>query len=1030
ENGVTKPRKYSELTHAETIQADFDFKATNVILQGLPPESPQYGSPYHSKQYSTNPSSTALSITYLSNYYPIIINQSITQLEYAPTINQQSQQPEFPQLDSGLTVLVFKQGDDPIDAINYMMSFLSAVVTSRYPTTNNQLRNLSNPRQQATINDEKITLQQVQERQISFYTGTTRTYTPGANGSNSRKQMTVICYNHKGEGHMSKQCIKPKKKRDDAWFKDKVLLVQAQANGRILHEEELAFLVDPGITEVALMENLSLYGSDVLAKAAVQNSNSSAQQDALILSVIEQLKTQVINCTKINLYIKSVNDTLTAELERYKEQVKVLKEGQNVDLKSQENVSDSYEQSVEIDHLKQTLFEQIKEKESLMQRPIGWTFTIVGNACPLTRITTTSKVPPRKSTVLKTNTPKPIVTLVYSRKPRKSKTNVPVRKPKIIKYVSANNKEPSKSWGSIVFDIPSSSLDECRNDNVVKIMGYGDYWIGNVIILRVYYVEGLGHNLFSVGTDNETEFVNQTLREYYEKVGISHETFIARSSQQNGVIKRRNCTLIEAASTMLNYAKASLLLWEEAVSTTCYTQNHSIIRLRHGKIPYELLHNKLLGLTFLHVFGALCYPTNDSENLDFDDLIAMASEYSSSKPALHEMTPTTINSGLVPNPPPLTLVDPPALEVIASITKVVAPEPAASNGSPSSTTVDQDASSPTNSQTSPETQSLVISNDVKEENHDLDVAHMNNDPFFSISIQENISNASSSSDVIPTIVHTAAPNSKHINKWTKDHPLDNIIVKPKTYKDALTQACWIEAMQEELNEFERIKVWELVPRPDKVMVITLKWIYKVTLDELGGILKNKARLVARRYRQEEGIDFEESFAPVARLDAFRIFLHFQSNEFVDKDNLNHVYKFNKSLYGLKQAPRAWTTYFQSPKGIFLNESKYAFESSKKYNMDSSDPVDTLMVEKSKLDKDPQGKAIDPTHYRGMVGTLMYLTTSRSDLTFDVCMCAQYQAKPTGEKINKNRTKSKQNQTKSGSVEKPGNVEVQSQSKKQ
>ncbi|GKE99313.1 retrovirus-related pol polyprotein from transposon TNT 1-94, partial [Tanacetum coccineum] len=199
------------------------------------------------------------------------------------------------------------------------------------------------------------------------------------------------------------------------------------------------------------------------------------------------------------------------------------------------------------------------------------------------------------------------------------------------------------------------------------------------------------------------------------------------------------------------------------------------------------------------------------------------------------------------NPP--SSVDRPAPEVIALITKVVAPEPDASTSSPSSTTVDQDAPSPSNSQTTPETHSPVISNDVEEENHDLDVAHMDNDPFFSIPIPENNSEASSSSDVIPTIVQTAAPNSEH------------------NYKDALTQACWIKVMQEELNEFERLEVWELVPRPDKVMVITLKWIYKVKLDELGGILKNKARLVARGYRQEEGIDFKESFALMAILDA-------------------------------------------------------------------------------------------------------------------------------------------------------------------
>ncbi|GKE42739.1 hypothetical protein Tco_1470023 [Tanacetum coccineum] len=144
-------------------------------------------------------------------------------------------------------------------------------------------------------------------------------------------------------------------------------------------------------------------------------------------------------------------------------------------------------------------------------RPTGRTFTIVGNACPLTRITTTTEVPLRKPTALENETPKHVVTLVYSRKPRKSQTNVPVSKSKVLKSVSANKKEPNQSWGSTVSDVPSSFLNECRssklffgtvkfrNDHMAKIMGYGDYQIGNVMISRVYYVEGLGHNLFSVG---------------------------------------------------------------------------------------------------------------------------------------------------------------------------------------------------------------------------------------------------------------------------------------------------------------------------------------------------------------------------------------------------------------------------------------------------------------------------------------------------------------------------------------------------
>ncbi|GJT62741.1 retrovirus-related pol polyprotein from transposon TNT 1-94 [Tanacetum coccineum] len=451
ENGMTRPRKYFELTPTDAIQDDCDVKETNIILQGLPPEDlhttnidqlhaylgqhefhanevrlmhernsdplalvyPQYGSPYQSQQYSNNQSSAPLSITYPSNDYKSSSvhhnvyspSSSIPQLEYAPSVNQQ---PEFPQPDLGLIVIVFKQGDDPIDAINHMMSFLSAVVTSCYPTTNNQLGNSSNRRQQAAINDGRVTLQLVQGRKFFVAAGTTRTYTPLASGSNSGKQRYVICYNCKGEGHMSKQCTKPKRKRDDSWFKDKLLLVQAQANGQILHEEELEILADLGIAEgqatqtviahnaayqaddlvahdsdydelstakVALMANLSHYGLDALAEVnnhdntdnnminqAVQAMQSSEQS-----SVMNHSETKITSDSNIIPYSQSVNDTLTAELERYKEQVKVLKEGQNVDLKSKDNVSDSCKQSVEIDRLKQTLSKHLKEKESLMQ---------------------------------------------------------------------------------------------------------------------------------------------------------------------------------------------------------------------------------------------------------------------------------------------------------------------------------------------------------------------------------------------------------------------------------------------------------------------------------------------------------------------------------------------------------------------------------------------------------------------------------------------------------------------------------------
>ncbi|GJR77991.1 retrovirus-related pol polyprotein from transposon TNT 1-94 [Tanacetum coccineum] len=261
-------------------------------------------------------------------------------------------------------------------------------------------------------------------------------------------------------------------------------------------------------------------------------------------------------------------------------------------------------------------------------------------------------------------------------------------------------------------------------------------------------------------------------------------------------------------------------------------------------------------------------------------------------------------------------------------------------------------------------------------------------------------------------------------------------------------------MQDEIHEFDRLDVWELVPPPDCAKIIALKWIYKVKLDEYGDVLKNKARLVAKGYRQEEGLDFEESFAPVARLEAIRIFLAnaasknmtvyqmdvktaflngelkeevyvSQPEGFVDPDRPHHVYRLKKALYGLKQAPRAWydtlskfllaqgfskgvvdpilfiwTTgkhtlhISQNPRGIFINQSKYAKEILKKFDLHNSDPVDTPMVERTKLDEDLSGIPVDQTRYRGMVGCLMYLTASRHDLVFAVCMCTRYQSKPT------------------------------------
>ncbi|GKC40750.1 retrovirus-related pol polyprotein from transposon TNT 1-94, partial [Tanacetum coccineum] len=149
----------------------------------------------------------------------------------------------------------------------------------------------------------------------------------------------------------------------------------------------------------------------------------------------------------------------------------------------------------------------------------------------------------------------------------------------------------------------------------VKFLGSKDETPEIVIKLLKKIQVRLNATVCNIQTDNGTEFVNQTLKAYYEDVGISHQTSIARTLQQNGVVERQNCTLVEVASMMLIFSKVPLFLWAEAVATTCYTKIRSLIRKCHYKTPYELLHDKKSDLTYFHVFGALCYPTNEGEDL-------------------------------------------------------------------------------------------------------------------------------------------------------------------------------------------------------------------------------------------------------------------------------------------------------------------------------------------------------------------------------------------------------------------------------
>ncbi|GKA46138.1 retrovirus-related pol polyprotein from transposon TNT 1-94 [Tanacetum coccineum] len=581
--------------------------------------------------------------------------------------------------------------------------------------------------------------------------------------------------------------------------------------------------------------------------------------------------------------------------------------------------------------------------------------------------------------------------------------------------------------------------------------------------------------VISVRTDRGTEFLNKTLNAFFKEEGIEHQTSTPRTPEQNGVVERRNRTLVEAARTMLSASKLPLFFWAEAIATACYTQNRSIIIPTHEKTAYHIINDRKPSIKHLHIFGCTCYLTRDGENLDKmkekGDTCILVGYSTKSKgyrvynkrtrlivESIHlrfdeikEMSETSVandTSGLVPqrqkasdydNPDPapeLQNVYPSADTTVPSqqeLDLLFGPlydeffndgtSRVNKSSSPTDNSVPQDTHPSTNIQ--PTSEPSTPTNAHAEENN-VDQAEFTNP--FCTPVQEIAESSSRNSG--NSNVHTFNQPQNSEYRWTKDHPLTQVrgnpskpvqtrrqlatdpemcmfaltvsIVEPKNIKEAMADSAWIEAMQEELHQFDRLQVWELVDKPFGKNVIKLKWLWKNKKDEDQTVIRNKARLVAKGYAQEEGIDFEESFAPVARLEAVRIFVAYaahksfaiyqmdikttflngtlkeevyvaQPDGFVDPNRRPKVYYLRKALYGLKQAPRAWydelskflmskgftkgIQIHQSPRGIFINQAKYALEILKKHGMEKCDTVGTPMGTKPKLDADLSGKLI-------------------------------------------------------------------------
>nr|ABA98847.1 retrotransposon protein, putative, unclassified [Oryza sativa Japonica Group] len=518
-------------------------------------------------------------------------------------------------------------------------------------------------------------------------------------------------------------------------------------------------------------------------------------------------------------------------------------------------------------------------------------------------------------------------------------------------------------------------------------------------------------SLKRIRSDNGGEFKNALFEQFCNGRGLEHEFSSPHVPQQNGVVERKNRVLVEMARTMLDEYKTPRKFGAEAINTACYISNRVFMRSKLGKTSYELRFGHQPKVSHLCVFGCKCFVLK-SGNLDKFE--------ARSTDGLFLGYPAHTRDYRV---------------LILGTIKIV-----------ETCEVSFDEASPG---TRPE-----------------------------IAGERTIRSK--------VTTHVVCANSAFVASF-----------EPKDMLHALTDESWINAMHEELENFERNKVWTLVEPPSRHNIIGTKWVFKNRLNEDGLIVRNKTRLVAQGFTQVESLDFDETFAPVARIEAIRLLLAFAASKgfklyqmdvksaflngfiqeevyvkqppgFENPDFPNHVFKLSKALYGLKQAPRAWydrlknfllakgftmgkvdktlfvlkhgdnqlfvqiyvddiifgcsthalvvdfaetmrrefemsmmgeLSYFlrlqikQTPQGTFVHQTKYTKDLLRRLKMENCKPISTPIGSTAVLDPDEDGEVVDQKEYRSMIGSLLYLTASRPDIQFAVCLCARFQASP-------------------------------------
>ncbi|WJX12733.1 hypothetical protein P8452_03195 [Trifolium repens] len=590
--------------------------------------------------------------------------------------------------------------------------------------------------------------------------------------------------------------------------------------------------------------------------------------------------------------------------------------------------------------------------------------------------------------------------------------------------------------------------------------------------------------ILKVRSDHGGEFENEPFEKICEEHGILHEFSSPRTPQQNGVVERKNRSLQEMARTMMHENNLAKFFWAEAVNTACYIQNRIYIRPILNKTTYELFKGRKPNISYFHQFGCTCYILNNKVHLKkFDSKACKGifigySERSKSYRVYNSETNTVEESMHV---------------------KFDDKEPDDKKSEPVKDLSGSDESEDEASEYDNNIESVEDSEAQEDAPSDAAQEHQTiDDNSEESNIPRNTLKYKSSHHEELILGNKNNPRKTRSN-FRVDESLFGLVslIEPKTTNEALPDDAWIVAMEEELNQFKRNDVWDLVPKPNHKNIIGTKWVYRNKLNEQGEVTRNKARLVAQGYSQQEGIDFTKTYAPVARLEAIRLLLSYAVNNgitlyqmdvkiaflngviseevyvkqppgFEDLTNPDHVFRLKKSLYGLKQAPRAWyerlstflvdngfekgqvdNTLFkktlkkdiliiqiyvddiifgstnatlcknfsklmqdefemsmmgelkfflgiqinQTEKGTFIHQSKYIKDLLKKFNLEDCKPMNTAMHPTSSLGKEESEGKVDQKLYRGMIGSLLYLTASRPDILFSVCLCARFQSDP-------------------------------------